>query len=303
MDKSQAIKEWFKENSPWCPLFGVIPFRFMGQMDPPTKARVLDIIDDGRRLWDVSHPLDIAPFTYSWPKPEEISWYPKGELLTARGIFWHVIDIFGASQTSARVHNGLDLDPDQVNRSLILWHASDYGSGTFGGATDVPDYKMLAIFSIFLAWWCLELILSREYNTENPQILKDLMLAEAFLKQIANIQNLILNDRPKKAGRKGGLLRRKLPAVTLAIEQADQKSSKKSVRGLWEYLKNQYHEDRHFVTKDSDIFFGMKNGEIENLMTIRTFNALGKKRKTEEMKDRQIKLSTFKTYVMAYRKK
>jgi hypothetical protein len=113
-----------------------------------------------------------------------------------------------------------------------------------------------------------------------------------------------LKDKLKTGGRKGGWMRRKIPAVMLAIEHAVELSKNKSTLGLWQYLKKKSHHGQyHFVTKDSDIFFETKDGEIENLMTIRTFMPTGKTGKTEVMKDQQITFSAFKTYVSAYRKK
>jgi len=306
--KKNIIRRWFKENSPWCPLFGVIPFQFLGSnslLKNPVKGRCLRIIEEARELWDVRHPLDLAPFFYSWPKPEEASWYPNKDLLIARGIYLHVLDIFGAAQ----IFNP-DLDPDQIRHSEILWHARDYGRSfmlqvqyadqkSYKGAEEIEDYKMFGIFSIYLAWRSLEEILTEEESPDSPTILRNLLLAEAFFKEAENIQKAKLKDRPKKAGQKGGGMRQKVPAVMEVVGHANIKSKTKTVLGLWEYLKKEFHGEKHFITKDSDIFFDVIDGEIENVMTIKTFKSKGKK---EFMKEERISFRTFQRYTSHLKK-
>jgi hypothetical protein len=270
--KKNIIKRWFKEHSPWCPLFGVIPFQFLGSdslLKNPVKGRCLRIIEEARELWDVRHPLDIAPFSYSWPKPEEVSWYPKEELLTARGIFWHVLDIFGASQ----IHNR-DKDPDQIKHSEILWHARDYGR-SFEGAKEVEDYKMIAIFSIYLAWHCLKEVLSEEASADDPGILKDLLLAEAFFKEAENIQKVRLKDRFRKAARKGGQANKKAQAFALACEHALKESPKKDSLSLWRFIKKNYSDRVEDLTieydKDVNKFYERSRDGRSRSISFRTF--------------------------------
>lgn len=291
-----AIKKWFEKNSPWCPLFGTIPFRFLRTDKPenfcdPIELRCLKIIRGGRSAWGVGDHLGIGPD--SWPKPEKLYWYPQGELLTARGIFWHVLDIFGASG----IHNP-GMDPDQIKHSEILWHARDYGR-TFEGAKEVEDYKMLAVFSIYLAWNCLKGILTEDEYSSEREILKNLLLAEGFLKEAENIQKLKLKGHFKKAGAKGGKMRSKIPIVYEAIEEAEREARQKTEIGMWRYLKNRYSGGKRFITENADLFF---DDETENLLTIRTFNRVGKTKKVQTMKDQRITFSTFKTYVKPYRK-
>ena len=274
--KKNIIKRWFKENSPWCPLFGVIPFKFLDDnslLKNPLKWRCLRIIEGARELWDVRHPLDLAPFSYSWPEPEEASWYPKGELLIARGIFWHVLDIFGASQ----IFNP-DLDPDQIKHSEILWHARDYGR-SFGGAScekwEVEDYKMLAIFSIYLAWHCLKEVLSEEARADSPEILKDLLLAEAFLKEVENMQKTRLKDRFKKAAQKGGRASKKAKGFILACEHALKESPKKDTLSLWRFIKRNYSDTVEDLTieydKDTNKFYERYRDGRSRPISFRTF--------------------------------
>jgi hypothetical protein len=302
--KKNIITRWFKENSPWCPLFGVIPFKFLGDdssVKQPIKIRCLTIIDEARyELWDVRHPLDMAPFSYSWPKPEEVSWYPSKDLLIGRGIYLDAPDIFRA----ARVRYA-DRDPYMPRgyeaECMLLTHGAL--QKPYKGPEDIEDYKKLGIFSIYLAWHCLKEVLSGEEKADDPGIWKDLLLAEAFLKEAENIQRVRLKDRAKKTGQKGGWMHGKILAVTLAIGRVDQPPGKKSALALWQCLKHKYRGEEHFMTKESDIFFETKGDEIENLMTVRTFKASGKTRKIEIMKDQRITFSAFRTYVKAYRKK
>ena len=247
--KKNIIKKWFNEHSPWCPLFGVIPFQFLGRdslLKNPIKERCLRIVEESRELWDVRHPLDLAPFSYSWPKPEEVSWYPKGELLTARGVFLHVLDIFGASQ----IFNP-DMDPDQIKHSEILWHARDYGH-SFEGAREVEDYKMIVIFSIYLAWNCLEEILSEEASADDPKILKDLLLAEAFLKEAESLQKARLKDRFKKAAQKGGKASKKPKGFILACMHALKESPNKDSLSLWRFIRKNYSDTAEDLTIEYD---------------------------------------------------
>jgi hypothetical protein len=230
------IKKWFKKNSPWCPLFGVIPFKFLGSdslIKDPIKERCLRIIEEARELWNIYSPLDIPAFSYSWPKPEEIPYYPKGELLTARGIFWHVLDIFGAS----KIFNP-EMDPDQIKDSEVLWHARDYGE-SFDGAKEVEDFKMLAIFSIYLAWDSLEGILTGEESLNSPAIHSNLLFAETFLSK-ANKKRGEWEKR--EISRKGGSAGKKEPAFNLLVEYAWQNSKRKTSLSMWEFLKKRLQE-------------------------------------------------------------
>lgn len=271
--KKNIIRRWFKENSPWCPLFGIIPFKFLGSdslLKDPFKNRCLWMIEEARELWDVGDPLADPPtFPYSWPTPEEVSWYPKGELLTARGIFWHVLDIFGASQVENR-----DKDPDQIKHSEILWHARDYGR-SFSGAKEVEDYKMIAIFSIYLAWNCLKEVLSEEASADSPEILKDLLLAEAFLRNVGDIQKAALKDRFKKAAQKGGRASKKAKGFILACEYALKESPRKDSLSLWRFIRKNYSDTVEDLTieydKDVNKFYERSRDGRSRPISFRTF--------------------------------
>jgi hypothetical protein len=270
--KKNIIRRWFRENYPCCPLFGKIPFHFLGRgslVKNPFKERCLRIIEHARELWNVRHPLDMAPFSYSWPRPDEVSWYPKDELLTARGIFLHVLDIFGASQ----IFNP-DMDPDQIKHSEILWHARDYGR-SFGSTKEVEDYKMLAIFSIWLAYHCLKEVLSEEERADDPEILKKLLLAEAFLKEVENIQKTRLKDRFKKAAQKGGRASKKAKGFILACKHALKESPKKDSLSLWRFIRKNYSDtvEDFTIEYDEDVnkFYERSRDGRSRPISFRTF--------------------------------
>ncbi|MBM4338808.1 MAG: hypothetical protein FJ110_04630 [Deltaproteobacteria bacterium] len=164
---------------------------------------------------------------------------------------------------------------------------------------------MLAVFSIYLAWDCLEAVLTKDGDYSEREILKNLLLAEAFLKESEIIQKLKLKGHSKKAGAKGGKMRQKIPAVFEAIKKAEREARQKTALGMWEYLKKRYFGDEHFETINSDLFFDRDetdDDETENLMTIRTFNSVGKLKKVQTMKDKRITFSQFKNYVKTHRK-
>jgi hypothetical protein len=257
----REIEKWFEKHSPWCPLFGVIPFKFLlhgnaRMVTDPIMTRCLRIIEEARETWNVRHPLDMPPFPYSWPEPKEVSWYPTGELLAARGLFWHVLDIMSASQ----VFNP-DTDPDQIRDSEILWHARDYGR-SFEGAEEVDDYKMFAILAIYLSWHVLKKILLKESNAEDPEIFRDLLYAEAFLSK-----RLQMKEMKQRMGNvKGGSASKQKKGIIQAIQWARKKSKNQSASGLWKFLSLNCTKDKPFKSEDgySVYFYVDPNDNTKN---------------------------------------
>lgn len=232
MKQQDSYKAWLQETSAWCPLFGEIPLRYLGTEYTSFQKRCLDIIAAARSLWGV----DALWLSNSWPEPKEVEWYPEFDLKTARGIYNHVLDIFGASG----IFNP-DKDPDQIKPSEILWHARDYSRHwAYRPGKDVEDYKVFSVFSIYLAWRSFKEVLSEEETSDSPQILKRLLFAETFL---SKAQKGFNQNRKREDSARGGRVLKRLEGIMLATQWALKSSKNKGALSLWKFLKRELGND------------------------------------------------------------
>jgi hypothetical protein len=210
-----TFRDWYKLNSPWCPLFGQLPTDFL-LGDPSSLCNdCINIIREARGLWNVE-----SDYTYpgypanqyggkeeawdiSWPEPEQVPKYSRKSLESARmislihaSILYATVDFWNPNFPGRQRENFIEdsnrpgeyierytLDSEWEKVCEIARRDYHVMKDRTYIEENIPDYEILAIVAISEAWRVLTDILNGEEFEGNPKILNRTRIAQALLQR------------------------------------------------------------------------------------------------------------------------
>jgi hypothetical protein len=280
-DLFPLVKKFFKKNTKWHPLTGDLPFDFLSQRPDALDMRCVELILKARGLWGV----------LSWNKDDP-------DLSMTQVLFDCVPDILSRSATAAGKILG-QLGPDQIPESHLLEEASQETGR-------VEAYKIFSVLSIYLAWNALKKIFLGEQRIDDPEPLKQTLLAEAFFNKAFSSWQLARFDKGKRENlSKIAKVSRTNPGILAATEEAFKKSEYRTAPALWKYLNKNYRYDQvgepEFTCEIGINFYRVFFDRRDSKLTCVISWEKGDK---QFSKDQRIKFGTFKkNYFPKIRKK
>ena len=314
VDNFNQRTKWFELNDPWCPLFGMLPLKFLGEYHRESLAwACVKVIEEARELWAIPKGWTALEFgckakifSKPWPDSKDLPWYPSDWLAEARKIFIKHEPIYDEAMRQPIggyqmwYHCEKDYSLDDCYEFIIKGARSTVGEWTVDDS--IKDFAILALYSLTDAWYILKDLLLGEESKADPRTQAHVRDILALVRRASEMER---NDRIEaekeriiQHAKKIGSVTKKNPGILAAVEEAYKKRKFKSAQALWNYLNNNYchgEENDHEFTcsiggKSFRVFFDRNDSKL-------TCVASWKKGDREFSKDVRIGLSAFKNYV------
>jgi len=299
VDNLNQRTKWFELNDPWCPLFGKLPLKFLGEYDSTRLVWVcIKVIEEARELWGIPKGWSALEFgctakklSKPWPDSKDLPYYPSDWLAEARKIFKAHEPIYDEVMRQPIdgymmwYHSPTNYSFDDNYEFIIKGARSNIG--WWGVEKSIKDYAIIAMFSLTEARYILEdLLLCKETETDS-NIQAKCRDALALVRRASEMERTdkveAEKERQHRKSVKGGSCPKKKKGILLAIEWARAKSIQKSARGLWNYFKKKSFEKDEYKV----YFYQDPTGAGEDLLC----------QNIDGVEKGSIKFETFKKYV------